>query len=88
MEWSWYRRLDGHDLPEKQFLVPPGAEVSISPEDDVDGLGGILEFRIMRFVPLVIVFRFFVHWLILLAAARIAKCPPEVVAINCCMIGT
>jgi hypothetical protein len=22
-EWSWYRRLDGHDLPEKQLLVPP-----------------------------------------------------------------
>jgi hypothetical protein len=37
-EWSWYRQLDGHDLLEKQFLVPPGAEVSISPEDDVDGL--------------------------------------------------
>jgi hypothetical protein len=38
MEWSWYHRLDRHDLLEKQFLVPPGAEVSISPEDDVDGL--------------------------------------------------
>jgi hypothetical protein len=37
-EWSWYRQLDGHDLPEKQLLVPPGAEVSLSPEDDVDGL--------------------------------------------------
>jgi hypothetical protein len=37
-EWSWYRRLDGHDLPEKQFLFPPGTEVSISLEDDVDGL--------------------------------------------------
>jgi hypothetical protein len=36
---------------------------------------------------LVVVFGFFVHWLVLLAAARIAKYPPEVVAINCRMIG-
>jgi hypothetical protein len=35
---SWYRRLNGHDLPEKQLLVPPGAEVSIAPEDDIDDL--------------------------------------------------
>jgi hypothetical protein len=42
----------------------------------------------MRFVPLVILFGFFVHWLVLLAATRIAKCPPVVVAINCRMIGT
>jgi hypothetical protein len=37
MEWSWYRRLDRHDLSEEQFLFLPGTEVRISPEDDVDG---------------------------------------------------
>jgi hypothetical protein len=42
----------------------------------------------MRFVPLVVLFGFFVRWLVLLAATGIAKCPPEVVAINCRMIGT
>jgi hypothetical protein len=40
-------------------------------------------------VPLVVVFGFFVQWLpVLLAATGIAECPPEVVAINCRMIGT
>jgi hypothetical protein len=34
-EWSWYCQLDGYDLPEKQLLVPPGAKIPISPEDDV-----------------------------------------------------
>jgi hypothetical protein len=42
----------------------------------------------VRLVPLVDVFGFFVHWLVLLATARIAKCPPEVVALHCRMIGT
>jgi hypothetical protein len=38
---------------------------------------------------LIVVFGFFVHWLlVLLATTGIAKCPPEVVAINCRMIGT
>jgi hypothetical protein len=37
---------------------------------------------------LVVLFGFFVHWLVLLATTRIAECPPEVVAINCHMIGT
>jgi hypothetical protein len=37
-EWSWYRRLDGHDLPKKQLLVPSGAKIPITSEDDVDGL--------------------------------------------------
>jgi hypothetical protein len=36
-------------------------EVSISPEDDVVGLCGILELRVVRLVPLVVVFGFFVH---------------------------
>jgi hypothetical protein len=45
--------------------------------------------RVVRLVPLVVVFEFFVHWLpVLLAATGIVKCPSEVVAINCCMIGT
>jgi hypothetical protein len=40
-------------------------------------------------VPLVIVFGFFVHGLlVLLATAGIAKSSPEVVTINCRMIGT
>jgi hypothetical protein len=37
-ERSWYRRLDKQDLPEKQLLVPPGAKILVSPEDDVDHL--------------------------------------------------
>jgi hypothetical protein len=81
-------RLDRHDLSEEQFLFPPGTEVRISPEDDVDGFRGILELRAVRFVPLVILFGFFVRWLVLFATTGIAECPPEVVAINCRMIGT
>jgi hypothetical protein len=70
-------------------LFPPRTEVSISPEDDVDGLRSILELRVVPLVPLVIIFGFFVHWLlVLLAATRIAECPPEVVAIDCRVIGT
>jgi hypothetical protein len=42
----------------------------------------------VRFVPLVILFGFFVRWLVLLDTTGIAECPPEVVAINCRMIGT
>jgi hypothetical protein len=43
----------------------------------------------VHLVPLVVFFGFFVHWLlVLLADTGIAKCPPEVVAINCRMIGT
>jgi hypothetical protein len=37
---------------------------------------------------LVILFGFFVRWRVLLAATGITKYPPEVVAINCSMIGT
>jgi hypothetical protein len=88
MEWSWYRCLDRHDLLEERFLFPPGTEVRISPEDDVDGFRGILELRAVRFVPLVILFGFFVCWLVLFATTGIAECSPEVVAINCRMIGT
>jgi hypothetical protein len=85
----WCRRLDRHDLPEKQFLFPLGTEVSIAPEDDVDGLRSVLELRVAPLVPLVIVFGFFVHGLlVLLATAGIAESPLEVVTINCRMIGT
>jgi hypothetical protein len=70
-------------------LFPPGTEVSIPPEDDVDGLRSILELRVAPLVPLVVVFGFLVHWLlVLLATAGIAESPPEVVTINCRMIGT
>jgi hypothetical protein len=37
-EWSWYRRLDGQNLPEEQLLIPPGTKILISLEDDVDNL--------------------------------------------------
>jgi hypothetical protein len=67
-EWSWYRRLDGHDLPEKQLLVPPGAEVSITPEDDVDGLQSILELHVAPLILLVVVLEFIVYWLLVLFA--------------------
>jgi hypothetical protein len=87
-EWSWYRRLDRHDLSEEQFLFPPGTEVRISPEDDVENFQGILELRAVRFIPLVVLFGFFVRWLVLFATTGIAECPPEVVAINYRMIGT
>jgi fatty acid desaturase len=87
-EWSWYRRLNGHNLPENQFLFPPGTDLFISSEDNVDGFRRILEHRIVRFVPLVVLFGFFTRWLVLLVATGIAECSPEVVAINCRMIGT
>jgi hypothetical protein len=45
-------------------------------------------FAVVRFVPLVILFGLFIRWLVLLVATGIAECPPEVVAINCRMIGT
>jgi hypothetical protein len=70
----WYRRLNGHDFSEEQFLFPLGIELFITSEDDVDGFTSILELRIVRFVPLVILFGLFVRWLVLLAAT--VKRPP------------
>jgi hypothetical protein len=64
-EWLWYRRLDGHDFSEKQFLFPPGTDLLITSEDDVDGFGGILELRVVRFVPLVVLFGLFICWIVL-----------------------
>jgi hypothetical protein len=59
------------------------------PEGDVDGLRSILKLWVVLLVPLVIVFRFLVHGLlVLLATAGIAESPPEVVRISCRMIGT
>jgi hypothetical protein len=60
-EWSWYRRLDRHDLPEKQLLVPPGAKILISPEDDVDDLRSVLELRVAPLVVVVVILGFFVY---------------------------
>jgi hypothetical protein len=47
-----------------------------------------LELHVVRFVPLVVLFGFFIRWLVFLAATGIAEEPPEVVAINRRMIGT
>jgi hypothetical protein len=75
--------------PLPPFLFLPGTEVSIPPEDDVDGLRSILELQVAPLVPLVFIFGFLVHGLlVLLATAGIPKSPPEVVTINCRMIGT
>jgi hypothetical protein len=88
-EWSWYRRLDGYDLPKKQLLVPPGAKIPIAPEDDVYGLRSILTLRVALLVLLVIILRFFVRRLLVLpATTRVAERPPEVVAIDGRVIGT
>jgi hypothetical protein len=88
-EWSWYRRLNGHDLPEKQLLVPPGAKILISPEDDVDNLRSILELRVAPLVVVVVILGFFVcRLLVLLTTTGVAKRPPKVVAVNDSVVGT
>jgi hypothetical protein len=82
-EWSWYRRLDGQDLPKKQLLVPPGSEILISPKDDVDDLRGVLKLRIAPLVVVVVILRFFVSRLfIFLPTTGVAERPPEVVAVD------
>jgi hypothetical protein len=88
-EWSWYRRLDGQNLPEKQLLVPPRAKILISPEDDVDNLRSVLKLRVAPVVLLIIVLGFFVRrLLVLLTATRVAECPPKMIAVDGSMIGT
>jgi hypothetical protein len=90
-EWSWYRRLDGHDLPEKQLLVPCGAKILIPPppEDDIDDLRSILELRVAPLVIVVIILGFFVcRLLVLLTTTGVAERSPKVVAVNCSMVGT
>jgi hypothetical protein len=81
-ERSWYRRLNGHDLSEEQLLVPPGAKILISPEDDVDDLRSVLD-------VVVIILGFFVRMLlVLLTTTGVAERPPKVVAINGSVVGT
>jgi hypothetical protein len=88
-EWSWYRRLDGENLPEKQLLIPPGTKILISLEDDVDDLRGILKLWVAPVVLLIVVLRFFVRRiLVLLSTTGVAKRSPKVVAVNGGMIGT
>jgi hypothetical protein len=60
---------------------------SPSPEDDIDGLRSILELWVVPLVPLVIIFGFLVHGLlVLLATVGIAESPSDVITINCRMI--
>jgi hypothetical protein len=73
---------------EKQFQFPPGTDLFITSEDNINGFQGILELRVVLFVPLVVLFGLFIRWLVLLVATGITECPPKVVAINCRMIGT
>jgi hypothetical protein len=88
-EWSWYRQLDGHDLPEKQLLVPPGAKILISPDDDIDNLRSVLELRVASLVVMVIILGFFVRrLLVLLTTTGVAEHPPKVVAVNGSVVGT
>jgi hypothetical protein len=87
-EWSWYRRLDGQNLPEKQLLVPPETKILISPEDDVDDLRGVLKFRVAPVVLLIIVLGFFVRRLLVLPTTGVAERSPKMVAVDGGMIGT
>jgi hypothetical protein len=88
-EWSWYRRLDGQNLPEKQLLVPPGTKILIAPEDDVDDLRSVLKLRVAPVVLLIIVLGFFVRrLLVLLSTIGIAERPPKMVAVNSGVVGT
>jgi hypothetical protein len=88
-ERSWYRRLDGHDLPEEQLLVPPGAKILVSPEDDVDDLRSILELRVAPLVIVVVILGFFVRrLLVLLTTTGVAERPTKVVAVNGSVVGT
>jgi hypothetical protein len=88
-EWSWYRRLDGQNLPEKQLLVPPGTKILISPEDNVDDLRSVLKLRVAPVILLIIILGLFVRrLLVLLSSTRVAERPPKVVAVNGGVVGT
>jgi hypothetical protein len=88
-KWSWYRRLDGHDLPEEQLLVPPGTKILVSPEDDVNNLRSILELRVAPLVVVVVVLGFFIRrLLVLLTTTGVAERPPKVVTVNGGVVGT
>jgi hypothetical protein len=70
-------------------LLPPGTKVAIPPEDDVDGLRSNLKLQVAPLVALIVILGFLVRWLlVLLATARIAKSPPEVVTVNRRLTGT
>jgi hypothetical protein len=87
-EWSWYRRLDGQNLPEKQLLVPPGTKILVSPKDDVDNLRSILKLRVAPMIFLIIILGFFVsRLLVLLSATGVAERPPKVVAVDGGVVG-
>jgi hypothetical protein len=89
MEWSWYRRLDGQNLLEKQVLVPPGTKILISPEDDIDDLRIVLKLRVAPVVLLIVVIGFFVRrLLVLLSTTGVAERSPKVVAVNSGVVGT
>jgi hypothetical protein len=88
-EWSWYRRLDGQNLPEKQLLVPPGTKILISPEDDVDDLRSVLKLWVAPVVLLIVILGFFVRrLLVLLSTTGGAERPPKVVVVNGGVVGT
>jgi hypothetical protein len=87
-EWSWYRRLDGQNLPEKQLLVPPGTKILVSPKDDIDNLRSILKLQVAPMIFLIIILGFFVsRLLVLLSAIVVAERPPKVVAIDGGVVG-
>jgi hypothetical protein len=89
MKCSWYRRLNGQNLPEKQLLVPPGTKILISPEDDIDDLRGVLKLWVASVILLIVIIGFFVRrLLVLLATTGVAERPPKVVAVYGGMIGT
>jgi hypothetical protein len=82
-ERPWYRRLDGQDFTKKQLLVPPGTEILITAEDNVDDLRGILKLRITPLVVVIVILGFFVgRLLILLSTTGVTERPPKVVAVN------
>jgi hypothetical protein len=88
-EWSWYRRLNGHDLPEKQLLVPPGAKILISSEDDVDNLRSVLKLWVVPLIIVVVILGFFVRrLLVLLTTTGVVERPPKVVVVNGSVVGT
>jgi hypothetical protein len=42
-------------------MVPLGTELFVTFKDNVDGFSGILEFCVMRFAPLVVLFGLFIR---------------------------
>jgi hypothetical protein len=87
-KWPRYRRLDGQNLSEEQLLIPPGTEVLVPPEDDVDHLQRILKLRVAPVILLIIVLGFFVSRLLVLPPTTgVAERPPKVVAVDGSVVG-